>query len=99
MIVATIFFFLLSFVLTRSSILSLPPFARVPATQSQESLTFRGTLKGHAGWVTAISTSLDAPDTLLSSSRDKSLIVWSLTRDAETYGVPHRRLNGYARVI
>ena len=71
----------------------LPP----PPSQSQESLTFRGTLKGHAGWVTAISTSLDAPDTLLSSSRDKSLIVWSLTRDAETYGVPHRRLNGYAR--
>jgi guanine nucleotide-binding protein subunit beta-2-like 1 protein len=62
---------------------------------SQESLSFRGTLKGHAGWVTAISTTLEAPDTLLSSSRDKSIIIWTLTRDAETYGVPSKMLKGY----
>ena len=61
---------------------------------SQESLTFRGTLKGHAGWVTAISTTLEAPDTVLSASRDKSIIIWHLTRDAESFGVPHKMMKG-----
>jgi guanine nucleotide-binding protein subunit beta-2-like 1 protein len=66
---------------------------------SQESLSFRGTLKGHAGWVTAISTTLEAPDTLLSSSRDKSIIIWTLTRDAETYGVPSKMLKGHSHYV
>ncbi len=62
-----------------------------------ETLSFRGTLKGHVGWVTAIATGsgADSLNTVVSCSRDKSLIVWNLTRDGETYGVPHRRMNGY----
>lgn len=63
-------------------------------SQAAETLSYRGSLKGHAGWVTAIATSLDAPDTLLTASRDKSLIIWNLTREQENYGVPHRRLTG-----
>jgi hypothetical protein len=63
---------------------------------AQETLSFRGTMKGHVGWVCAIATgSLEAPDTVVSAGRDKSLISWNLTRDGENYGVPHRRMNGY----
>ena len=66
---------------------------------AQETLSFRGTMKGHVGWVCAIATgSLEAPDTVVSAGRDKSLISWNLTRDGENYGVPHRRMNGYGRV-
>ena len=36
-----------------------------------EALVFRGTLKGHSGWVTAIATSAETPNTILSSSRGK----------------------------
>ncbi len=74
---------------------SLPLIA--PVCQA-ETLSFRGTLKGHVGWVTAIATGsgADSLNTVVSCSRDKSLIVWNLTRDGETYGVPHRRMNGYA---
>ena len=37
-------------------------------------------LRGHNGWVTQITTNPKYPDMILSSSRDKSLIVWKLTR-------------------
>ena len=36
-----------------------------------EQMTLRGTLMGHAGWVTNIATSSDFPDMVLSSSRGK----------------------------
>ena len=45
-----------------------------------ETLQLRGTLRGHNGWVTQITTNPKSPDMILSSSRDKSLIVWKLTR-------------------
>lgn len=35
----------------------------------------------------------------MSCSRDKSLILWSLTRDGETYGVPQRRMNGHSHYV
>ncbi len=53
-----------------------------------ETLTLRGTLKGHEGWVTAIASPMNQPnsDILLSASRDKTVILWKLTRD-EVRGV------------
>ena len=41
-----------------------------------ESLSFRGTLKGHSDWVTSIATTSEDPNLVLSSSRDKSVLVW-----------------------
>ena len=58
-------------------------------------LSYRGTLTGHNGWVTSIATSLEAPDMVLTASRDKSLIIWNLVRDGESCGVPQKRLIGY----
>jgi len=59
----------------------------------------RGTLEGHGNWVTALATSMEAPDMLLSASRDKSLIVWTLTRDDEKFGVAKRRLKGHSHYV
>jgi guanine nucleotide-binding protein subunit beta-2-like 1 protein len=36
-----------------------------------ENLTLRGTLTGHGGWVTAIATTPEDPNMILSSSRDR----------------------------
>jgi len=36
---------------------------------STESLIFKGSLEGHKGWVTAIATSSENPDMLLTASR------------------------------
>jgi guanine nucleotide-binding protein subunit beta-2-like 1 protein len=56
-----------------------------------ESLTLRATLKGHAGWVTAIATPLDpASDVLLTASRDKTVLVWHL----EVRGIERGGLGG-----
>jgi len=64
-----------------------------------ESITLRGVLKGHSGWVTAIATT-DSPDVLLSSSRDKTILVWSLSReDEKNYGTPRKALHGHNHFV
>jgi len=64
-----------------------------------ESLQLRGTLKGHHGWVTAIATTLEQPDMILSASRDKSLIIWHLSREEGNYGIPLKRLTGHSHFV
>jgi len=64
-----------------------------------EHLSLRAALKGHGGWVTALATSLEQPDMLLSASRDKTLIVWHLTREQDNYGLPKKRLHGHNHFV
>jgi len=64
-----------------------------------DQMTLRGTLCGHGGWVTQIATTPQYPDMILSSSRDKSLIMWKLTRDDTNYGVPQRSLKGHSHFV
>jgi len=62
----------------------------------------RGQLKGHNGWVTAIATAGNLPeqcDMIVSASRDKTLIVWTLTRDSQTYGFPAKSLTGHSHFV
>jgi len=69
------------------------------ASAPTDHLVLRGTLDGHGGWVTALATSMEVPDMLLSASRDKSLIYWTLTRDEEKFGVAKRRLKGHSHYV
>lgn len=64
-----------------------------------ETLTLRGQLKGHSGWVTSIATPLDNSDMLLSSSRDKSVILWTITREEGNYGFARRALKGHSHFV
>merc|ERR1711893_371971 len=48
---------------------------------------------------TQITTNPKYPDMILSSSRDKSLIVWKLTREDGQYGIPQKRLHGHSHFI
>jgi len=61
-------------------------------------MQLRAVLKGHNGWVTSIATSAENPDLLLTGSRDKSLCVWTITRD-EQYGVQRRLLTGHGHFV
>lgn len=36
---------------------------------------------------------------LLSASRDKTLIIWHLSRDDQAYGYPKRRLIGHNHIV
>jgi len=65
------------------------------ATQLQS----RGELKGHGGWITSIATTMEAPDMVLTASRDRSIIVWNLTREDGAYGVAKRRLTGHSHFV
>jgi len=69
-----------------------------------------GCLKGHGGWVTALATTHQNDEVLVSASRDKSLIVWKLTRgegeglddddtDGVQYGYPQKLLAGHTHFV
>ncbi|KAJ2892372.1 cross-pathway control WD-repeat protein cpc2, partial [Coemansia aciculifera] len=62
-------------------------------------LVLRGTLVGHSGAITALATSAENPDILVSASRDKTLFVWNLTRDDTNYGVAKRSLHGHNHFV
>jgi len=64
-----------------------------------DQLTCKGELKGHGGWVTAIATSMEAPEMVLSASRDKSIIMWTLTREDEKIGIMRKRLCGHSHYV
>jgi len=66
-------------------------------------LSLRGVLKGHRGWVTAIATNEEG-NMVLSSSRDKTVFQWKITRgDGEgagsEYGYAHRALRGHSHFV
>lgn len=67
-------------------------------------LHLRGVLKGHRGWVTSIATTDENSDMILSSSRDKTVIQWKITRgDGEgaqsEYGYALRALKGHSHFV
>lgn len=65
-----------------------------------ESVILKGTLKGHSDWVTQIATTPRYPEILLSSSRDKSIIVWKLNFDEQAVtGLPQRSLRGHGHFV
>eukprot|EP00957_Ditylum_brightwellii_P085490 6502419-Ditylum_brightwellii.AAC.1 len=67
-----------------------------------ETLSLRGTLTGHSDWVTSIATTSEDPNILLSSSRDKSVLVWQLTHSSsgdEEYGYARRALRGHSHFV
>ena len=66
-----------------------------------ETLALRGVLKGHGDWVTSLATTPEDPNLLLSSSRDKSVIVWHLTHSGEEegYGYARRALRGHSHFV
>jgi len=64
-----------------------------------ETLSLRGTLAGHGDWVTSLATTPEDPNLLLSSSRDKSVVVWQLTGTADSYGYARRALRGHSHFV
>ena len=65
---------------------------------SKDELILKATLKGHTGWVTQIAVSQPYPNVILSSSRDKTLILWKLNEDG-TDGIPEKRFHGHSHFI
>ncbi|MCL7031322.1 hypothetical protein MKW94_020149 [Papaver nudicaule] len=64
-----------------------------------ETLFLRGTLVGHNDMVTAIACPIDNSNMILSSSRDKSILVWALNKQEGNYGFPKRRLTGHGHFV
>ena len=73
-----------------------------------ESLVLKGIMQGHTDTVTAIATPIDNTDMIVTSSRDKSVLVWTLTKDATNgsveptnaiYGVPRRHLTSHFHFV
>ena len=63
-----------------------------------ETLVLRGTLKAHDNWVTCLATTIEQSDVLLSGSRDKTIIAWTLD-GGENYGTPRKSLKGHSHYV
>lgn len=57
---------------------------------------FKGRLDGHADWVTSIAV---AGNTVVTGSRDKTLIRWDVAPEEELYGRPKRQLRGHSHFV
>jgi guanine nucleotide-binding protein subunit beta-2-like 1 protein len=64
-----------------------------------DQLIFKGVLAGHGGWVTSIATTAENPNMILSSSRDKTILVWELLREEGNYGYAKRALKGHNHFV
>ncbi|KAI8531928.1 hypothetical protein RHMOL_Rhmol11G0174200 [Rhododendron molle] len=64
-----------------------------------ESLVLRGTMRAHTNWVTAIATPIDNSHMIVTASRNKSIILWNLTKEDKVYGLPHRRVTGHSHFV
>lgn len=70
------------------------------ASSSNFSLKHVATLTGHTGAVTAIACPADTTKNfIVSASRDKTAIVWELSRTQENYGVAKRSLHGHNHFV
>lgn len=64
-----------------------------------EQLTLRGTLEGHEGMITSLACSESNSNMLVSSSRDKKVIIWELENDGESCGYAKKSLQGHSHFI
>lgn len=65
-----------------------------------QTLTLRGLLEGHNQWVTAISIPPENKlNTVVSSSRDKTIIVWEITGSNTNFGFAKRSLVGHSHFV
>ncbi|MCH90739.1 guanine nucleotide-binding protein subunit beta-like protein [Trifolium medium] len=61
-------------------------------------IVLRGTMRAHTDVVTAIATPIDNSAMIVTASRDKSIILWHLTKE-KTYGVPRHRFTGHSHFV
>ena len=70
-------------------------------------ISLRGCLKGHNGWITSIATSPADANTIITSSRDQTCMIWKLgagdiIEDPSlvlSYGTPVRSLHGHSHIV
>merc|ERR1711934_553593 len=76
-----------------------PQEQKTTMSSDQSNFAMRGTLEGHSNWVTAIATTNENPEMILSASRDKTVMVWKLTREDGSYGYPQKALRGHGHFV
>jgi len=67
-----------------------------------DSLQFQGQLTGHRDWVTSIATTYEQSNLVVSSSRDKKLMMWELTSDPDNpqqVGYARKLLSGHSEPV
>jgi len=65
-----------------------------------QALVLRGTLTGHNGWITSIATGEPgAQDTVLTASRDKTILSWNVSHTQDAENKPKRALRGHGHFV
>lgn len=66
---------------------------------STETFIYKGKLAAHTSDVTCLATTVANNNLLISGARDKTLIVWELTREQNNYGFAKKRLRGHEHFV
>ncbi|KAJ3450205.1 receptor for activated protein kinase c rack1 [Anaeramoeba flamelloides] len=83
-------------------------YLEIPSTEnklmSENSLVLKCVLEGHNGWVTSIATTPENPNMFVTSSRDKTLLVWNINEEQvsgyqEDYAYPVKSLHGHSHFV
>jgi guanine nucleotide-binding protein subunit beta-2-like 1 protein len=56
-------------------------------------------MTGHRNWVTSVATTHVEKEMLITGSRDKTVMVWELTPESDSYGYARKSLTGHNRPI
>ncbi|PNX70592.1 guanine nucleotide-binding protein subunit beta-like, partial [Trifolium pratense] len=56
-------------------------------------------MRGHTDVVTAIATPINDSAMIVTTSRDNFVILWDLTKEEKTFGVPGRFLTGHSHFV
>mmetsp|Transcript_50645 Transcript_50645/g.101122 ORF Transcript_50645/g.101122 Transcript_50645/m.101122 type:complete len:316 (-) Transcript_50645:549-1496(-) len=59
----------------------------------------RATIKGHSDWITSLSIAPENPCTVISASRDKTLLIWKIDQEKDNLPKPQKRLRGHSQFV
>jgi len=74
-------------------------------TDATGHFSYLGQLKGHRNWITAIAAPADNSGTILTASRDKTILLWNTKRELQedgnplVTGIPKRSLIGHSNFV
>mmetsp|Transcript_17612 Transcript_17612/g.42721 ORF Transcript_17612/g.42721 Transcript_17612/m.42721 type:complete len:316 (+) Transcript_17612:16-963(+) len=64
-----------------------------------ETFTLKATIKGHSDWITSICIATENPNIIVSSSRDKTALVWEIDLEIDDIPRPKKRLRGHSHFV
>jgi len=64
-----------------------------------QSFFLKASIRGHSNWVTSICVAPENPNVFVSSSRDKTILIWEFDLEVDDIPKPKKRLRGHSHFV